>query len=496
MSIRVEYDFEPIVIRNPTVCGFFKLYPHLDVEDTLSAAMDLFRALFQMQACNSNEDYSSRVVEHIRASSSQLDSLKADIQELRALVHSTHTILSTDLPQTMQSLRSDLIRDMTCVAQNSSLTQSEKVNTLLEKANAYLVDKTTLLLGDMLPKSNDNLQMALSQHLRFLQDHVVQEVHKLGLHGNNQASFQQFLTSVDTKYANLFPTLHQPLASMVSASEERITKILDILKESTTQSKPILDNIGDFFEKYGASSTKGKQGEQALQHVLSMMYPSAEIVCTAGTKAAGDFVLRRTEKPTILFENKDYKFNIDKEEIAKFIRDVDTQDMHGVFLSQSSGIAFKQNYQIDQHKGNLLVYVQHCEYDEDKIRVAVDLIDTLADRLAVTKLDDHVLTQELLDTINEEFQKFMAQKDALLLLSKDFHRRITAQIGELQFTALDMYLQTKYASVKSSHEVSLTCGFCKVFTTTNKGSLSNHTRACRKKHVSAPKQELSNTLLS
>ncbi len=126
------------------------------------------------------------------------------------------------------------------------------------------------------------------------------------------------------------------------------------------------------------SSNKGKYGEQNLCSILNTMFPSAEVQDTTGTKASGDFLLRRIDKPQILFENKEYKANIDKEEVSKFIRDIDTQNTNGIFLSQYSGITFKQNYQIDLHKGNILIYVQHCEYSPERIRIAIDIIDYLS----------------------------------------------------------------------------------------------------------------------
>ena len=43
------------------------------------------------------------------------------------------------------------------------------------------------------------------------------------------------------------------------------------------------------------------------------MFPCAEIQDTTGLKASGYFIVRRLDKPTILFENKEYKANIDKE---------------------------------------------------------------------------------------------------------------------------------------------------------------------------------------
>jgi hypothetical protein len=121
----------------------------------------------------------------------------------------------------------------------------------------------------------------------------------------------------------------------------------------------VFDELSEFLGKYKGSSNKGKFGENQLGSTLNSMFPNAEVVNTSGQKASGDFIMKRIERPSILFENKEYDYNIPKDEIAKFIRDIDTQDVNGIFISQNSGITFKQNFQIDIHKGNILVYIQN-----------------------------------------------------------------------------------------------------------------------------------------
>jgi len=281
----------------------------------------------------------------------------------------------------------------------------------------------------------------------------------------------------------MLQTIQQPLFSFFTASEDRITKNIDILKESSlhTQSaqKPILDELGEFLGKYNMSSNKGKYGEQNLCSILTNMFPSAEIQDTTGLKASGDFIVRRLDKPTILFENKEYKANIDKEEIAKFIRDIDTQNVNGVFISQYSGISFKQNYQIDIHKGNILVYVQNCEYSSDRIRIATDIIDSLSIKVQELNIDEtNNISKEMLDDINEEYQSFIAQKESLMTCLKDFQKRMNTQIDALKLPALDKYLDSKYAYVKTRN---FSCDLCNSFVGSSKQSISAHKRGCKKR---------------
>jgi hypothetical protein len=301
---------------------------------------------------------------------------------------------------------------------------------------------------------------------------------------NQEGSLTEFITSFDQKYNAVMQNIQQPLYTFFTASEERINKNIDALKETSTQSlvskNKVLDDLGEFLGKYKGSSNKGKFGEQNLHSILNTLYSNAEIINTSGTKASGDFIMKRIDKPSILFENKDYDYNIPKDEIAKFIRDVDTQNMHGIFSSQYSGIAFKQNFQIDINKGNVLVYIQHCEYSLDKIRIAVDIIDSLAVKLQDLNMDEdgNTISKEILDEINQEYQGFITQKETMTTLLKDFTKKMNTQIEDIRLPCLDKYLSQKYAYVKAN---SFNCDICNAFSASTKQSLAAHKRSCSKK---------------
>ena len=290
----------------------------------------------------------------------------------------------------------------------------------------------------------------------------------------------------------MMQTIQQPLYSFFTASENRITQNIDVLKETATNSlqsqSKLQEELNEFLSKYNVSSNKGKYGEHNLCNILNTLYPSAEVRDTTGTKSSGDFIMERPDRTPVLFENKDYKQNINKDEIAKFIVDVDNQNTHGVFLSQYSGISFKQNFQIDIHKGKILIYVQNCEYSADKIRLAVDIIDSLSVKIEELSQDEdtNAISKEVLDNINDEYQKYIAQKENLTVLLRDFQKKMLAQIDDIKFPELERYLSQKYAYVKNACYV---CDLCNNFNASNKQSLSAHKRGCIKKNkVAVPIQ--------
>lgn len=85
--------------------------------------------------------------------------------------------------------------------------------------------------------------------------------------------------------------------------------------------------------------------------------------------------MKRKDKPAILFENKNYDRNVGQEEVRKFLRDIEIQNCSGIMLAQHYGITNKSNYEIELHDNNVLVYLHNVEYNADKIKAAVDIID-------------------------------------------------------------------------------------------------------------------------
>jgi hypothetical protein len=162
-------------------------------------------------------------------------------------------------------------------------------------------------------------------------------------------------------------------------------------------------------------------------------------------------------------------------------------------LSISSGISNKKNFQIDITKNNnICIYIHNVEYDAEKIRLAVDIIDNLSGKLEDLTQDEesNTISKELLDGINEEYQKYTSQKEAMIVLLRDFQKKMSAQIDDIKFPELEKYLSQKYAYVKTA---CFTCDICNNFSASSKQSLSAHKRGCSKKNKSIVENTINKT---
>lgn len=451
---------------------------------------------------------------NIQTHCSHLPDLKSQLQAIHHIISELKSDITNSVSVKLLDLKNDYISSIkTMFNENLDIDKSEIINRI-EQNNSSFIDKTKLLINDTITKDiyehnkyishliennntllidktklliNENQDKYLSQvslTLQLFQTSLSSEINNL-VKSDDDNAVKQFIASFDSKCSAMFQTVQQPVFSVLTASEQRIQSNLQVIKDSTlsNQSKnaSTMDELSAYLKKFNNSSFKGAIGETELQALLNKMFPSAEIINSSGIKACGDFMMERENKPNIMFENKVYDRNVTPDEVQKFIRDVDEIKTNAIFLSQNSGISRKKNFQVDIHKGLIMIYIHNAQYAPEKIQLAVDIIDNLSDRIKEldVETDENVISKSLLDEINTECIEFNKQRDEIILTSKDFQKKLIGQLENLKMNALTKYLSTKYSSNEKS---GYTCEYCNAFSAATKKSLSAHTRACKKHH--------------
>ena len=484
-----EYsEIKELKIENQRIVNFYKEHPSIDFEKANILLVEFLDKVYNHMTDDLDSNVNSQILSYLISSKKEVECLKTSIGVMSDTLSKNSLDTIQNMNQHLGQIKKDYMEEVHTMISNGNITTSDKISSIIDRNNTHLLDRTANVLNDIIPKTQDVMQNRIRDNI----ESQIKDLHtQLNSYTNDvlksssgQQPIQDFLNNFDVKYSNMLQTIQNPLYSYVSASEERITNNINSIKEmysnSISSQSFVQDDLKQFLSKYNASSNKGKYGENNLFSVLTSLFPSAEITDTTGTKASGDFIMKRMDKPAILLENKDYSHNINKDEIAKFIRDVETQNMNGIFISQYSGISFKNNYHIDINKGNILVYIQHCEYSPDKIRIATDIIDYLSSKVQELNLGEtNNIPKDVLDDINEEYQIFISQKETMTMTLRDFLKKMNTQIDAIKLPSLDKYLVTKYAYVQNRN---FGCDICKNFTGSSKQSLSAHQRGCRKKY--------------
>jgi hypothetical protein len=371
--------------------------------------------------------------------------------------------LQTDA-QNILILKMMEMKDIYMEQLKSALTNnvSEKIQPILKDHTSTFMDKTKLLLNELIPKNQEHMKSELKDSLQRFELSIMKEKY-------NPQELSTFIQNLETKFNQYVMETNEKLMR----SEHKLESGFKEMRELTTTNQQHMSLI---LNKMENSSSKGKLSENVLNHILQNLYPSAEIDCVGTQKETGDVMLNRRDKHTILIENKNWDKNVVQSEVQKFIRDCETQQCSGLFLSQNCGICNKDNFEIDIHDGNVLLYIHNVNYDKEIIKVGIDIIDHFKMNLDKMndKIDVNTIKKDVLDSIHREYNNYRIQKDTLQKMIKETQSKLLRQVDELKMPDLENYLSMYYSFSSGK----FTCQYCG-FISEKKAGLSAHERGCK-----------------
>lgn len=400
------------------------------------------------------------------------DNLKSEMSNIKSLISNLGSSISTKIYETKDQYMLE-IKEILKMKDTNSM---HNIGSVLEKQNSSMIDKITLTLNDVIPKSQNK---QYDDIIRTFKDDMTRTINKIS---DNEVSVDKISNMIENKYNALASNIQTYVMNYITQSEGRINYNLDNIKELSNKNNIIQEQMSgelmNYLNKHKSSSSKGTQGENKLFQILNDGFPSAEVVNNSGVGGMGDFMLKRTNKPPILLETKDYSIPVKREEVDKFIRDITNNQCDGIFMSQNSGIVNKEPFQIDIHDNHILIYIHNVDYDISKINLAINTIDTLSNKIVNLKEEQTNIPKSLLKTINDDYNTFLTNREKLVNSLKDYYKKTLEHYNEIDLPHLDDLLCQHFANNKKNQII---CDVCKVFKANSLRSIARHKKACNNK---------------
>ena len=429
-----------IQINNKRIVDFCTKHPSFDIEKTLVSFIDFVEETYS----SANPSLDSTLAAQIL---SNLKTLQQQVQDI-----------DSGMSIKQKEIKKEYIDDVKNIL---LLNNNEKIVPIIKEYNETFINKLSLLFKDLIPKEQQAQTQYLQTILKGIEQNVAMEMTK----GVNQESIDRMLNVIDQKFA-----------SILTHSEQKITNVLTAVSQNKQDDCILHTKLDTMLDKLGKTSEKGKISENLLEFNLQAIYPTAEIKNVAHTAHSGDFWLIRKDKPTIIVENKYYKETVYGDTVQKFIDDINENNLCGIMISQNSRIVHKNNFEIEVHNGNVAVYIHECNYDQNKIKIAVRIIDIFKSKIEKQKLDNGAIhiDKEILEKINREFQLFNNKKRQHIAEIKNMYETLTKSAEDMELEALDELLESQglLTNVKK-----FICGNCPRTFKTQKG-LDTHERLC------------------
>jgi hypothetical protein len=420
-----------IQISNRRIIEFCDKHPSFDLESTVLSFIQFIEETNASTVPTLDSNLAYQIIENLKS--------------LEQKVHGLDSAISMKHTEYLNKYIEDIKNIMT-------LNNTEKLQPIIKEYNEIFIDKITLLFKDIIPKEQQTQRDYLQSVIKSIEQIMIVEMNK----GATKQSIDNIVSIIEQKFENVF--------SVISVNK---------------QQESILNNkLDDIIDKFSKTSNKGRISENMLKFNLQAVYPTAEIKNVTGIPHSGDFWILRKDKPSILIENKNHDSTIQKEEVQKFIDNMNTQDMCGILISQKTNIVYRNNYEIEIHNGNIAVYIHECNYDPHKIKIAVQIIDIFKEKIKKQKIENGntlSINMEILHKINKEFQLFNIKKTQHLAEIKNMYETLTKSAEDMEFKALDEFLESHglLTNVKK-----FVCGNCPRTFKTQKG-LDTHERQCQ-----------------
>jgi ElaB/YqjD/DUF883 family membrane-anchored ribosome-binding protein len=394
------------------------------------------------------------------------DNIKNDIDNIKLLLNN----MSSSFISKIYETKDNYIQEFKSLLKSTDNQQHINIINVLDKYNQILADKLLAQINDILPKNQTSYFENIINAFKI-------EFNKL-----HPITLDNITNIVENKSNILVQNINDQLYKYISTTENKLLTNIDNIKHINTTNYTMQNTVNQelltYLNKNKISASKGILSEEKLFITLNSLFPSGEIINTTGKTATGDFILKRNNLPTILFENKIYSNNVNKDEIDKFIRDINKNKCHGIFISQQSGIVGKDNFQIDFHDNLILVYIHHHNNEPHKITLAVNIIDILASKITQINNGNTTIPTDVLTNINNELQTLLLQKDKLTSSLKEYYKKTLEQINDIHLPSLSSFLVSFYANNKKNNII---CNICKIYNTDNLRSLARHKHSCKNK---------------
>jgi hypothetical protein len=219
----------------------------------------------------------------------------------------------------------------------------------------------------------------------------------------------------------------------------------------------------------------------SMEILLSKMYPCNEIIINNDKQKNYDYVLKRNNTPNVLFMCKTDMTNIESSYTDLFQKHVKETTSNGIFISQYSGIITKPDFQIDIINNNIVVYIHNCNYDIEKIKNAINIIDVLNAKLKISTEQQFTIESDVLHNINNEYQIYLNCKEQLIKTIQDSYKQIINKLEKCNFPTLETYLSKNF--INKEYKQKYTCDICTNYISYTLKGMAAHKKGCKRKNA-------------
>ena len=210
----MEIQEHSITIKDETIVSFYKTNTNLDIVSMNHIFIEILKKLSTNLSSTINSTINSTILSLVTDIHSNLSSIKSDI------------IIK------LHESKKEYIEDVKTILSNNSLTNNEKLNALIEKNNDTLLTKTTLIVNDVIPKSQDKNYLQIEGCIKSFCNTITQDTTKLlEISNKDDVKIKSVVDNIDNQFNKMISTIQQPIFTFIQSSEERTNSGIQQVRE-------------------------------------------------------------------------------------------------------------------------------------------------------------------------------------------------------------------------------------------------------------------------
>ena len=142
---------EELIIKNKKIVNFYKNNKDLDIETVNLIIIDLLEQLLDGMNTKVNAGINSQILSNVGELNSKVANLSKSMSKLYEDINNSFYIK-------LQETKKEYMDECKSIMYNNFSQNNEKLTSLLQQNNSHLIDKTTILLNEILPKNSYNIQ--------------------------------------------------------------------------------------------------------------------------------------------------------------------------------------------------------------------------------------------------------------------------------------------------------------------------------------------------
>lgn len=231
-----------------------------------------------------------------------------------------------------------------------------------------------------------NESMRFNEEISHFKQENSQLTNKLSL---LTSEYHEIHTVLDNKYTE---RLNQKEGFYEDKLKEQQKRLDDQRTEYEDKLEVEKQKYETIIKRTSNSTIKGQDGEDYAFNQLNLLFPKAEIEDTHKMPGRGDFIMREDDF-IMMIETKNYTKNVQKTEVDKFYRDIDSHANNdvqcAVLISLHSGICCKSDFEFEVRNGKPILFLHNVQCCMENLRLA-------------TKFFKLIVGQKQLDLSNKE----------------------------------------------------------------------------------------------